>query len=423
MLSEDIERRDMSSLETMLKYSELSDEDRLALLKIIEDRKKAEEKKRHPYAGLKMRTGLDAIRYPRLPLDSEIIRARREAHDSGNSTAYITFEEDLAKSYRLPERSRRRLEDIIEQDDKAQFQKREADHAKRIWELREKPRIQKLREEMMPDAKRWMLDPDREIKPCPKKGKHEISSLPKKKDLENMSTDALITYAVDHFDELSSYEMGILDEHRYRKGMWEAQQKIPDRKKYNDLVDVKNLCWSELLKAKKEHTGEKIGDGYDRTASKVATGIFAGAISIIPLAFIIFVVGVGIVLPLVAGVANIGDHIVNAEKYQEEYDRENAERLAREEQRKQEELGDPEDWEQRAAEEAPAQTLPETSPREVGPGTDYYIKGNISSDGERIYHMPGDVYYDETVINESKGERWFSSPEEAEAAGWRKAYV
>ncbi len=52
-----------------------------------------------------------------------------------------------------------------------------------------------------------------------------------------------------------------------------------------------------------------------------------------------------------------------------------------------------------------------------------YIKGNISANGEKIYHMPGDKYYDETVIDTSKGERWFSSPEEAEAAGWRRAYV
>ena len=47
------------------------------------------------------------------------------------------------------------------------------------------------------------------------------------------------------------------------------------------------------------------------------------------------------------------------------------------------------------------------------------IKGNISS--EHIYHMPGQRDYCKTVIDESKGERWFCSPEEAEAAGWRAA--
>ena len=58
-----------------------------------------------------------------------------------------------------------------------------------------------------------------------------------------------------------------------------------------------------------------------------------------------------------------------------------------------------------------------------GPGTEYYIKGNISFEtGERIYHLPGDMYYDETVIDESAGERWFSSEAEAQAAGWRHAY-
>lgn len=55
-----------------------------------------------------------------------------------------------------------------------------------------------------------------------------------------------------------------------------------------------------------------------------------------------------------------------------------------------------------------------------GPGTEYYIKGNISySTGEKIYHLPGDKYYDNTEIDESAGERWFSSEFEAQAAGWR----
>lgn len=63
------------------------------------------------------------------------------------------------------------------------------------------------------------------------------------------------------------------------------------------------------------------------------------------------------------------------------------------------------------------------SGNETGPAAGYYIKGNISSSGERIYHMPGDRYYDATVIDTRKGERWFSCPEEAEAAGWRRAYV
>ena len=47
------------------------------------------------------------------------------------------------------------------------------------------------------------------------------------------------------------------------------------------------------------------------------------------------------------------------------------------------------------------------------------IKGNINSKGDRIYHTPGTRSYGATKINESKGERWFCSEEEARAAGWR----
>jgi micrococcal nuclease len=56
--------------------------------------------------------------------------------------------------------------------------------------------------------------------------------------------------------------------------------------------------------------------------------------------------------------------------------------------------------------------------------TEPVIKGNISTNsGERIYHVPGQEYYDETVITEAKGERWFCTEAEAVAAGWRKAKV
>lgn len=49
------------------------------------------------------------------------------------------------------------------------------------------------------------------------------------------------------------------------------------------------------------------------------------------------------------------------------------------------------------------------------------IKGNISSSGEKIYHVPSGQYYEQTVIDESKGERWFCSEGEAIRAGWRKS--
>ncbi len=51
------------------------------------------------------------------------------------------------------------------------------------------------------------------------------------------------------------------------------------------------------------------------------------------------------------------------------------------------------------------------------------IKGNISSSGEHIYHMPSQEYYDVTRIDFSKGERWFCSEGEARGAGWRKSKV
>lgn len=49
------------------------------------------------------------------------------------------------------------------------------------------------------------------------------------------------------------------------------------------------------------------------------------------------------------------------------------------------------------------------------------IKGNISTKGEKIYHVLGCGSYEKTIINEEKGERWFCSEEEAISAGWRKA--
>lgn len=48
------------------------------------------------------------------------------------------------------------------------------------------------------------------------------------------------------------------------------------------------------------------------------------------------------------------------------------------------------------------------------------IKGNISDNG-RIYHLPGQRDYARTRITPSRGERWFCSESEAQAAGWRPA--
>ena len=50
------------------------------------------------------------------------------------------------------------------------------------------------------------------------------------------------------------------------------------------------------------------------------------------------------------------------------------------------------------------------------------IKGNKSYDtGEKIYHVPGQTFYNETTINSAYGERWFCTEQEAIANGWRKA--
>ena len=47
------------------------------------------------------------------------------------------------------------------------------------------------------------------------------------------------------------------------------------------------------------------------------------------------------------------------------------------------------------------------------------IKGNISSGGEKIYHVPGSSSYSATKIDPTKGERWFCTQAEAVANGWR----
>lgn len=62
------------------------------------------------------------------------------------------------------------------------------------------------------------------------------------------------------------------------------------------------------------------------------------------------------------------------------------------------------------------QTAPNTQAKNCN------IKGNISyNTGEKIYHVPGQKYYEGTVIDERSGERWFCSEAEARAAGWRRS--
>ncbi|HSG39142.1 MAG TPA: hypothetical protein VLE27_05855 [Thermoanaerobaculia bacterium] len=79
-------------------------------------------------------------------------------------------------------------------------------------------------------------------------------------------------------------------------------------------------------------------------------------------------------------------------------------------------------------EETPAAPVPE-EPEAAGcpdgceePPPGCYIKGNTAQrGGERIYHVPGQQNYDDTVIEPWKGERWFCTEDEAVDNGWRKA--
>lgn len=49
------------------------------------------------------------------------------------------------------------------------------------------------------------------------------------------------------------------------------------------------------------------------------------------------------------------------------------------------------------------------------------VKANVSKSGEKIYHVPGQANYNNVLIEESKGEAFYCTVEEAEAAGFRAA--
>lgn len=85
-------------------------------------------------------------------------------------------------------------------------------------------------------------------------------------------------------------------------------------------------------------------------------------------------------------------------------------------------------------------TLPVTSERLAAPGSGSHpnvftciggcatppdpscaIKGNVNSQGEKIFHVPGQRDYERTDIKFEEGDRWFCTSEEAEAAGFRPA--
>jgi endonuclease YncB( thermonuclease family) len=82
---------------------------------------------------------------------------------------------------------------------------------------------------------------------------------------------------------------------------------------------------------------------------------------------------------------------------------------------------EPWDWRANRADEiVPTTVAPSPSFTLLG-SSSCDIKGNVSSKGERIYHLPGQKFYRQTKISENKGERWFCSEAEARQAGWRKS--
>ena len=76
----------------------------------------------------------------------------------------------------------------------------------------------------------------------------------------------------------------------------------------------------------------------------------------------------------------------------------------------------PEDYRR---DETPTQPRDRPTPPQRGTRDGCHIKGNINGEGERIYHVPGSPSYDDTRIDDDKGERWFCTEDEARREGWR----
>lgn len=67
-------------------------------------------------------------------------------------------------------------------------------------------------------------------------------------------------------------------------------------------------------------------------------------------------------------------------------------------------------WEFRA-DRAPAAAVP--------PAPGCRVKGNVSTSGARVYHLPGGRFYERTRIDPRRGEAWFCDEAGARAAGFR----
>ena len=50
-----------------------------------------------------------------------------------------------------------------------------------------------------------------------------------------------------------------------------------------------------------------------------------------------------------------------------------------------------------------------------------FIKGNVDKNGNKYYHLPGDKYYDTTVINLDKEDQWLCTVKEAEDKNFTRA--
>lgn len=67
-----------------------------------------------------------------------------------------------------------------------------------------------------------------------------------------------------------------------------------------------------------------------------------------------------------------------------------------------------------------AELAPRPGPAPAAP-PECKIKGNITRDGRRIYHVPDGRDYAATRIDPGRGERWFCDEAEARRAGFRRA--
>lgn len=60
-------------------------------------------------------------------------------------------------------------------------------------------------------------------------------------------------------------------------------------------------------------------------------------------------------------------------------------------------------------------------PGRTSPSRDCQIKGNVSSNGQKIFHVPGGRYFEGVKIEPQKGEAYFCTESEAQSAGFRRA--